>query len=78
MIEMCTVKARVREFQLGGRTLLASGTESMCYVLVGNLSIFCLCPETLWESEINGSSLVKEISGQPNVQGRNLGTACCF
>jgi hypothetical protein len=42
----------------------------VCSILVKDLLIFCLCPETLWEAEFNGNGLIKlveEISRQASI-----------
>lgn len=45
--------------------------DDVCYDSAGSLSAFCLCPETLPETEIKGGRLInltKEISRQSNVE----------
>jgi hypothetical protein len=46
-------------------------------ILAKNLSIFCLCPETLWEAVFKGDGKIKlaeDISRQHRIQG----IADCF
>jgi hypothetical protein len=58
-------------FQIEMRTLLGNDERHSCLILTKNLSTFCPCPETLWESEFKGdglSNLVKKISRQSSIQ----------
>jgi hypothetical protein len=45
--------------------------DHSCYLVVKNLSIICLCAETLWKPEFKGDKLVnhvKEISMESSIQ----------